>query len=150
MNILELLNEQAIRIPLDAADKNTVISELIDSLAAAGVVTDKAAFEAAVLTRENAGSTGIGFQVAIPHGKSAGVERAGIAFAKLSTPIDWQSLDDVPVQAVFMIAVPEAAAGNDHLKILIALSRKLIDSDFRSSLLSVSDAEQLKQLLATI
>lgn len=150
MNILQFLNEQSILIPLAAGDKNEIIGEMARSLEAAGVVTDKAAFLEAVLARENTGSTGIGFQVAIPHGKSAGVAQAGIAFAKLASPVDWQSLDGQPVQAVFMIAVPEAAAGNDHLKILISLSRKLIDDDFRSSLLAVSDAEQLKQLLATI
>jgi PTS system fructose-specific IIA component len=54
------------------------------------------------------------------------------------------------VKVVFMIAVPEAAAGNEHLQILIALSRKLIDSEFREKLMAVEQPEQLKSLLATI
>jgi len=150
MNILELLQPQSILIPLSGNDKVGVISSLIDGLAAAGSVTDKELYKNAVLTRETTGSTGIGFGVAIPHGKSAGVTRPGLAFAKLASPVDWDSLDGEPVKAVFMIAVPESAAGNEHLQILIALSRKLIDSEFRDKLMAVSDSEALTSLLATI
>lgn len=150
MNITELLHPQSILIPLSGNDKLGVISSLIDGLAAAGSVTDKEQYKNAVLTRETTGSTGIGFGVAIPHGKSAGVTRPGLAFAKLASPIDWDSLDGEPVKAVFMIAVPESAAGNEHLQILIALSRKLIDSEFRDKLMAVSNSEALTSLLATI
>lgn len=150
MNIIELLDPQSILIPLSGNDKAGVISSLIDSLAAAGSVTDKEQYNNAVLTRETTGSTGIGFGVAIPHGKSAGVARPGLAFAKLASPVDWDSLDGEPVKVVFMIAVPESAAGNEHLQILISLSRKLIDSEFRDKLMAVSDSEALTSLLATI
>ncbi|GGG02702.1 PTS sugar transporter subunit IIA [Paenibacillus abyssi] len=150
MNIQGLLHEQSIFIPLQANEKNAVIEAMIDGLQAAGCLSDKQAYLDAVLTREQTGSTGIGFGVAIPHGKSSGVSQAGLAFAKLSEPTDWQSLDGEPVKAVFMIAVPEEAAGNDHLKILIALSRKLIDSEFREQLMAVQNASQLTALLETI
>lgn len=59
-------------------------------------------------------------------------------------------MDGNPVRAVFMIAVPEAAAGNEHLKILIAISRKLIDEEFRSKLLAVGSYQGLTKLLADI
>ncbi|MBW5447534.1 PTS fructose transporter subunit IIA [Cohnella sp. CFH 77786] len=150
MNVSELLSEQAILIPLEAADKSEVIGKMVDALAASGCVTDSAAYLAAVTNREKTGSTGIGFGVAIPHGKSAGVGKPGLAFAKLAQPADWDSLDGQPVSAVFMIAVPEAAAGNEHLQILIAISRKLIDEDFRSRLLAVREPAELTQLLQTI
>ncbi len=150
MDINSLLDDQSIFIPLAANDKNSILSAMIDGLVSSGSVTDKEAYMNAVLTRESTGSTGIGFSVAIPHGKSGGVVRAGLAFAKLSTPTDWQSLDGEPVKVVFMIAVPEAAAGNEHLQILIALSRKLIDSDFREQLMAVEQPEELKGLLAKI
>lgn len=150
MNINSLLHEQAIFIPLEQTEKTTIISHLIDGLVQSGAVTDKTEYQRAVLAREETGSTGIGFGVAIPHGKSKGVAEAGLAFAKLSTPADWNSLDGEPVKVVFLIAVPEAAEGNSHLQILIALSRKLIDSDFREQLMAVSSSAQLKELLATI
>ncbi len=150
MNINALLDEKAIFIPLTSTDKNSIIANMIDGLVASGSVSNKEAYLDAVLTRESTGSTGIGFSVAIPHGKSSGVATPGLAFAKLSTPTEWQSLDGEPVKVVFMIAVPEAAEGNEHLKILIALSRKLIDSEFREKLMAVEHSDQLKSLLATI
>ena len=150
MNIQELLNEQSILIPLEATSKEECMQSMIDGLAAAGCITDKAAYLEAVLKREETGSTGIGFGVAIPHGKSNGVSKPGVAFAKLTGPLDWKSLDDQPVRIVFMIAVPEAAAGNEHLQILIALSRKLINEEFRESLLKVTEAQQLITILQTI
>ncbi|XEC95662.1 PTS sugar transporter subunit IIA [Paenibacillus tarimensis] len=150
MNINALLDEKSIFIPLATGEKNAIISDLIDGLQASGCISDKQEYMNAVLARENTGSTGIGFGVAIPHGKSAGVSKPGLAFAKLAAPVDWQSLDGEPVRVVFMIAVPQEAAGNEHLQILIALSRKLIDSEFRDKLMAVESPEQLKSLLATI
>lgn len=150
MNITELLDPRSVLIPLEAHTKDGVIRAMIDGLDAAGVLVDKNAYLEAVLNREQTGSTGIGFGVAIPHGKSKGAAKAGLAFAKLAQPTDWASLDGNPVSAVFMIAVPEEAAGNDHLKILIAISRKLIDDEFRNSLLDVQSPEALTELLQTI
>ncbi|MCP1308782.1 PTS sugar transporter subunit IIA [Paenibacillus tyrfis] len=150
MNIQGLLQEQSIMIPLEASDKESCIRAMIDGLEAAGCLRDKSAYLDAVMKREETGSTGIGFGVAIPHGKSGGVSKAGLAFAKLTQPLDWQSLDGNPVSIVFMIAVPEEAAGNEHLQILIALSRKLIDEQFRQSLLNVTEPQQLIDLLQTI
>lgn len=150
MDVSALLQEQSIIIPLDASDKSACMRALVDQLDAGGVLSDKAAYLEAVIKREETGSTGIGFGVAIPHGKSSGVKKPSLAFAKLSKPLDWQSLDGAPVSAVFMIAVPEEAAANEHLKILIGISRKLIDEDFRNQLLAVEEPKQLISLLQTI
>ncbi|QYR21840.1 fructose PTS transporter subunit IIA [Paenibacillus sp. sptzw28] len=150
MNITALLDEKSIFIPLEASDKLSCIKAMIEGLDAAGCISDKAAYLDTVLKREETGSTGIGFSVAIPHGKSGGVKRAGLGFAKLASPLDWQSLDGSPVSAVIMIAVPEEAAGNEHLQILIAISRKLIDEDFRNKLLAVQNSQELFGLLETI
>ncbi len=150
MNITALLDDQSIFIPLEATTKASVMEAMVDGLVAAGAVSDRSAYLEALHAREQSGSTGIGFSVAIPHGKSAGVSRPALAFAKLAAPIDWDSLDGQPVQVAFMIAVPEAAAGNEHLQILIGISRKLIDDQFRAKLLSVTSKEQLIELLSGI
>lgn len=150
MTITDILQQQAVVIPMHETSKKGVIGQLVDRLAESGVLSDKQAYLEAVMNREQTGSTGIGFGVAIPHGKSNGVAQAAVAFAKLAQPVDWASLDGNPVTSVFMIAVPEEAAGNDHLKILIAISRKLIDEDFRNRLLQVNNADELNQLLSTI
>jgi len=149
MKITDLLDRKAIFIPLETADQSSCMHALAAGLEAAGAVTDRAAYIEALEKREQTGSTGIGFEVAIPHGKSAGVARPAIAFAKPSQPLDWQSLDGQPVRAVIMIAVPEGA-GNEHLQILIAISRKLIDDQFRNALLGVESADELIALLDSI
>lgn len=150
LKIIELLNEHAILMPLNAASREDCIHTMIDALEQSGAVADKSAYLEAVMNREEMSSTGIGFKVAIPHGKSSGVKEPALAFAKLANPLDWSSIDGQPVSIVFMIAVPEEAKGNEHLQILVALSRKLMDDDFRSQLLSVSDRGQLLKLLETI
>lgn len=150
MVITQLLHQSGIFIPLEANSKEDVIRAMVNGLDKAGILTDQAAYQEAVLNREQIGSTGIGFSVAIPHGKSKGVSQAGLAFAKLARPVEWASLDGKPVTAVFLIAVPEEAAGNEHLKILIAISRKLVDEEFRSRLLKVESAQVLTELLETI
>lgn len=147
MDISTLLNNESILIPLDVADKTECMKIMVDALEASGCISEKTAYIEALSNREQTGSTGIGFGVAIPHGKSAGVNRPGFAFAKLTKPVDWDSLDGQPVSAVFMIAVPEEAAGNEHLQILIAISRKLIDEGFRNQLLAVQKPEELVSLL---
>lgn len=147
MNIHDLLSKETIFLPLETGTKEQVIRSMATGLAASGSVTDTESYVQAVLTREQSSSTGIGFGVAIPHGKSAGVTKAGLAFARLSSPTDWQSLDDEPVTMVFMIAVPEANVGNEHLQILVALSRKLIHEEFRQKLLQASTAEEVTDIL---
>lgn len=150
MNIQDLLYEQSLFFELGAADKDSCIQAMIDGLDAAGCLSNKAQYRETVMKREQAGSTGIGFGVAIPHGKSSGVSKPGLAFAKLASPLNWNSLDGNSVSVVFLIAVPDEAAGNEHLQILIALSRKLIDEQFRQSLIEAKDTRQLADILQTI
>ncbi|AZK47614.1 PTS sugar transporter subunit IIA [Paenibacillus lentus] len=150
MKIIELMNEEAILMPLNAANKENCIHAMIDALAESGAVTDKTAYLEAVMNREQMSSTGIGFRVAIPHGKSAGVTAPALAFAQLTEPLDWESIDGQPVSIVFMIAVPEQSQGNEHLQILVALSRKLMDDEFRNQLLAVRERKELIELLGTI
>ena len=70
-----------------------------------------------ILQRERLGSTGVGNGIAIPHGKLAGVKRITGVFARLETPVDFEALDDEPVDLVFLLLAPEGA-GADHLKAL--------------------------------
>jgi len=150
MEILNMIKEDTIFIGLDVSSREECIQAMIDGMGKAGFVNNKAIYLEAVNAREQKGSTGVGFGVAIPHGKSSGVVSPGLAFACLQQPIDWNSLDGKPVQIVFMIGVPEKDAGNEHLKILIAISRKLIHEDFRNKLLAVNSSAELYAILESI
>lgn len=150
MEISNILKEETVNLELAVSSQDECLHVMIEGMEKAGFVNDKAVYLAAVNEREQKGSTGIGFGVAIPHGKSSGVAAAGLAFARLAKPIDWNSLDGNPVQIVFLIGVPEKDAGNEHMKILIALSRKLIHEDFRKKLLAVNSAAELYAVLQSI
>ncbi|MBP2649258.1 MAG: system component, Fru family [Firmicutes bacterium] len=150
MKIMDIINDNTVFIGLDVNSQEECLKVMAEGMKKAGFVSDITTYLAAVKEREAKGSTGIGFEVAIPHGKSDGMVAPGLAFARLKTPIDWNSLDGSPVHLVFLIGVPQAAAGDEHIKILIALSRKLIHSEFREALLAVKSPTDLYQILQDI
>lgn len=99
-----------------------------------------------VKLREAMSTTGIGDRVAIPHAKSAWVKEPTVVVGKSSRGIEWQSLDDEPVNLVFLIAVPEGE-GNEHLKILQALAVSLIDDEFKEKIQNATDKKIIEELL---
>lgn len=139
----QILKESYIDLALQAETKEEAIEAMAGLLQRDGAVSDGDVFVDCVLQRERSSSTGIGFGVAIPHGKSDAVREPALAFAKLKGPVDWDSLDGKPVEMVFLIAVPEAAAGNEHLQILAQLSRRLMHEDFRNRLLEAEEKEEV-------
>ncbi|WP_410514626.1 fructose PTS transporter subunit IIA [Paenibacillus sp. BR2-3] len=150
MNIQELLTEDTIFLPMQVGSKEETIAKMTEGLKLSGSVSDAEQYVSDVLAREATGSTGIGFGVAIPHGKSSGVVKPGLAVARMAGPTDWDSLDGTPVSIVFLIAVPKENVGNEHLQILVALSRKLIHDDFRQSLLDAGSKQEIIDILKNI
>ena len=101
----------------------------------------------ALSEREKLGSTGFGGGIAIPHGKIEGLERVFGYFARLTAPIDFQSVDTLPVDLVFLILSPPDA-GADHLKALASVSRTLRDRDVVAKLRGARSRDALFALLA--
>ena len=99
-----------------------------------------------LLKREKLGSTGIGQGIAIPHGKLPSISRVYGLFARLATPVDFDSVDGQPVDLVFVLLAPEHA-GADHLKALARISRLLRDSSVVAKLRGTEDAEGLYAIL---
>ncbi|KGE20332.1 PTS fructose transporter subunit IIA [Paenibacillus wynnii] len=150
MLITELLDKNYIELNLKGSTKQAVISELGDLLMNGGALTDQAKYENAVLAREEEASTGIGFGIAIPHGKSEGVAKPAIALGIKREGLDWESIDDEDATIIFMLAIPQHQAGNEHLKVLQQLSRKLVDDDFRAALAAAADKDEIYSLLSQI
>lgn len=150
MDISSIIKKDIVFLDLKANNREEVLNTMIDGMAKCGYIISKEQYHAAVNKRENKGTTGIGFGVAIPHGKSDGVATPCIAFARLSTPVDWKSFDGKPVNTVFMIGVPQKNAGNDHLKILIAISKKLMHEDFRNELSKANTPDDILNVLKSI
>jgi PTS system nitrogen regulatory IIA component len=96
--------------------------------------------------RERLGTTGVGHGIAIPHGRVAGIDKVSGFFARLSQPVNFESIDDKPVDLVFLLLAPEAA-GADHLHALATVSRLLRDPKLCEQLRSAPDATTLYTLL---
>ncbi len=99
-----------------------------------------------LLERERLGSTGIGGGIAIPHGRMSALSAPRGLFARLVNPIDFDSIDERPVDIVFLLVAPEGA-GADHLKALARVSRLLRDRNLVDKLRATESADALYALL---
>ncbi|WP_408008108.1 fructose-specific PTS transporter subunit EIIC [Pseudalkalibacillus sp. A8] len=148
--LTDITNMDLIDINLAGTTRNQVIDEMLIKLDRAGFLSSKEGFREAIMKREVEGTTGIGMNIAIPHGKSDAVKKPSVVFGVKRDGVDWKSLDGTDAKLIFMIAVPKTSEGNEHLKILQILSRKLMDESFRKSLLDVKTKEQAYTLLEEI
>ncbi|MCX5234724.1 fructose-specific PTS transporter subunit EIIC [Streptomyces prunicolor] len=144
------LTEQTVKVRLDAGDKEAVIREMAGLLARTGKVVDVEELVATALRREAQGTTGLGEEIAIPHAKTDAVSAPVVGFARSAEGVEWGSLDGTKARLVFMIAVPEAAAGDEHLRILALLSRKLMDAGFRERLSAAGDESAVLGVLSEV
>jgi fructose PTS system EIIA component len=123
---------------LDLADRHAATRVLAQALADEGRVTDLDGFLADVRKREEQMATGIPGGIGIPHARSAYVTEPSLVFGRAPGGIDWGA-EDGPATLIFLIAAPDGG-GDDHLKILAALARRLMRPAFRDSLLNAPDA----------
>jgi PTS system fructose-specific IIC component len=144
------LTERTVKVRLDAADKEAAIREMAGLLARTGKVGDVDELVATALRREEQGTTGLGEEIAVPHAKTDAVTAPVVGFARSAEGIEWGSLDGARAKLVFMIAVPEAAAGDEHLRILALLSRKLMDAGFRERLTAAPDERAVLEVLGEV
>ncbi|MDQ0483941.1 PTS fructose transporter subunit IIABC [Guptibacillus hwajinpoensis] len=148
--LTDIMNENLININLKGSKRDDVINEMISMLEMENVLKSTEDFRDAILARENESSTGIGMNIAIPHGKSPAVSEPRVVFGIKREGIDWNSLDGTEARLIFMIAVPKESEGDAHLKILQMLSRKLMDDDYREQLLEVKSDEEAYELLKQV
>jgi fructose PTS system EIIBC or EIIC component len=144
------LTEQTVKVALDARDKEAAIREMAELLARTGKVADLDELVATALRREGEGTTGLGEEIAIPHAKTDAVTAPVVGFARSAEGVEWGSLDGTKARLVFMISVPEAAAGDEHLRILALLSRKLMDPGFRERLIAAPDEGAVLEVLSEV
>ena len=146
MDINKLMNENLINLNLKGETKLDVINELVELLDKEGRLLDKEAYFQDVLKREEIGSTGVEMGVAIPHGKSAGVKEPSLAFGRINGGVDFNSLDGVKSDLVFLIAVPENS-DDTHIRILTSFARKLMHKEFRDGLRNAVNPAEIIELL---
>lgn len=145
MELTELISPDAVFSDLKSRSKKQTLQELADAASHIVGLPSRDLFDV-LLQRERLGSTGIGQGVAIPHGKLQGLERIYGFFAHLKTPIDFDAVDDEPVDTIFLLLAPEGA-GADHLKALARISRLLRDTSTLQKLRNAHDAAALYAIL---
>nr|WP_275424859.1 fructose-specific PTS transporter subunit EIIC [Streptomyces sp. SID13726] len=144
------LTARTVKVALASHDKEAAIKEMAELLARTGSVTDVDELVATALRREEQGTTGLGEEIAIPHAKTDAVSAPVVGFARSAEGVEWGSLDGTKARLVFMIAVSETAAGDEHLRILALLSRKLMDPGFRERLVAAADEGAVLEVLGEI
>ncbi|MED1569203.1 PTS fructose transporter subunit IIABC [Bacillus paramycoides] len=148
--LTDITSLELIETDLIGETRDDVIDEMIQKLNHVGALHSKTEFKQAIMNREQESTTGIGMNIAIPHGKSEAVKKPSVVFGIKQSGVDWKSLDGTEAKLIFMIAVPKESEGNQHLKILQMLSRKLMDDNYRERLLSVQTKEEAYKLLDEI
>lgn len=146
MDLTDLVTPEAIIGNLKAGSKKQLIQELSARAATLTTLPERVIFDT-LLQRERLGSTGVGHGVAIPHGKFAELDKIIGLFARLSKPIDFEALDDEPVDLIFLLLAPEGA-GADHLKALARIARVLRELTTANKLRATTDPAALYALLA--
>ena len=148
MIITEHFNPKAISADLKAETKEKVLQELTELLISSGEIAEKDKDEVikVLLERETIGSTGIGYGVAIPHGKCRLVDSVMVAVGYSKKGVNFDSIDNKPVHLFFLLLTsPEK--GQLHLKVLARLSRFLKDKLFRESLMRAKSANEIYEIM---
>ena len=141
-----LAGPDAVLACVKASGKKALLAELAAKAAALYKLDERRLFDR-LLERERLGSTGIGGGIAIPHGRMANLTKPVGLFARLGNPVDFDSIDERPVDTVFLLLAPEGA-GADHLKALARIARLLRDPAITHKLRGSHDAETLYAVLA--
>lgn len=141
MDLGDILAQDAVIGDLRASSKKQMLQALAEDAAELTGLSAREIFDT-VLQREKLGSTGVGNGIAIPHAKLPGFDRIVGVFARLAEPIDFDALDDLPVDLVFLLLAPEDA-GADHLKALSRVARVMRDPARVALLRATSDPQLL-------
>lgn len=145
MRFADLLQPDAVKVPLDASTRDDAIRELVGVLVDSGAIppVEAAALTEAVLAREQQRSTGIGEGLAVPHAKSQGIRAIAMAAGTLREPVDFQSIDRQPVRLVCMIVAPPDRIA-DHIQALARVSRLFSSAHARNSAFNAPSADALR------
>jgi PTS system nitrogen regulatory IIA component len=145
MEITDLISPAAVIPNLRATSKKQALQDMAKKAAEITGLHERAIFDV-LLERERLGTTGVGNGIAIPHGKLPAMEKLYGLFARLEKPISFESIDEQPVDLIFLLLAPESA-GADHLKALARVSRLLRDKGVCEKLRGTDNADALYALL---
>ena len=146
MRITDLLDKRSISLDAVCASKSDALDQAVALMVKSGKINDEEAYRKQVYLREEESTTGIGEGIAIPHGKCDAVTKPGLAAMVIKDGVDFDSLDDEPVNLLFLIAAPNTE-DNIHLDVLSKLSMLLMDENFVEKLKNASSVDEFLEIV---
>lgn len=147
MQLSEIIAIDRIKNNLDIQSKKRALEELSQLLTAGQTQLTSGAVFDSLISRERLGATGVGYGIAIPHGRIKGCEKITGAFIKLDQGVDFNAIDNVPVDTMFALIVPEEST-DEHLQVLALLASMFNEKSFREKLQSTKTAEEIFKLFS--
>jgi len=146
VKVQDLLQKNAILIDLTSKEKSEVLAQMASFMASFYGLQGGAAISDKILERESEMSTGIGYGIAIPHARIAGIDRLYMVAARHDSGIEFNAIDEQPVHLIFMMISPMNTSA-EHTQILSSLSNIMSYEDVRNKLLSAPSAEQFLDII---
>lgn len=146
MKITDLMKKEAISLNVEASNKKEVIKKAVQLMTNNWNIINQEEYLELVMKREKEGTTGIGEEIAIPHGKGDCISAPGVAAMVIPDGVDFESLDGKPIKLLFLIAAPNTK-DNVHLEVLSRLSTLLMDEKFRKKLIYAKSKEEFLNII---
>ena len=148
MQLSEIINVNRIKNDVDVKSKKRALEELSNLVTQDQTQLDANEIFDSLISRERLGATGVGYGIAIPHGRIKNCQKITGAFIKLSESIDFNTIDNLPVDILFTLIVPEEST-DEHLQVLAFLASMFSDKSFREKLRKSDSPEDTYQLLTS-
>lgn len=145
MQLSKLINVERIRNGIDIQSKKRALETLSELLAEDQPQLDASDIFDSLISRERLGATGVGYGIAIPHGRIKNCTKITGAFIKLAQAIDFNTVDNEPVDSLFALIVPEEST-DEHLQVLALLASMFSETSFREKLHKTTTNEEISQL----
>lgn len=144
----DILTTDNVRLGLTAASRDDALATIASVAVELGIAADADEVLAGLIAREELGTTGLMDGIAIPHAQTETVARSGIVVARFDDQLQWESMDDKPIQMAIALFVPGAQKGSTHLELLSGIARTLMDDQVRARLLAENSPEEVVRLLS--
>lgn len=144
---MKLINENRILVDEVFKNKEEVLEKMGALFLKDGIINDYKIYLESLLEREEISPTAVGYSVGLPHGKSNVINCASVAFARLKNEILWDEEEHEMVKYIFMLAIPDSEAGNQHINILVNLSKKILDDEFRGKLSNETSKKKIMDII---
>lgn len=148
MKLADILDTRIIDLELQSKTKDEALQDMSQLLLDAGYIDEISGFKDDIYEREKEGITGIGHGIAIPHGKSDAVKKIGICIGRVRNEIEWESIDEKPVNLIFLFCVSnDTGYARNHMQLLAEIAGKLGNDHRIAQLLQAKTKGELIRVL---